>query len=159
MYFQLQHLSWIFANQTFWTALDSWGVNLSSEQFPLFISGPDHLPPPGQLPLAHMHPDISPFTYWKSGQLPPICIFWIICEFFKIVFLTFFFSEHEFKICIILIAINILCARSANKLLYVVGDDPVIKGLSLLQLLYVVGDDPVIKGLSLLQLWKKPVTL
>ena len=24
---------------------------------------------------------------------------------------------------------------------------------------YVVGDDPVIKGLSLLQLWKKPVTL
>ena len=27
------------------------------------------------------------------------------------------------------------------------------------KLLYVVGDDPVIKGLSLLQLWKKPVTL
>ena len=25
------------------------------------------------------------------------------------------------------------------------------------KLLYVVGDDPVIKGLSLLQLWKKPV--
>ena len=27
------------------------------------------------------------------------------------------------------------------------------------KLLYVVGYDPVIKGLSLLQLWKKPVTL
>ena len=27
------------------------------------------------------------------------------------------------------------------------------------KLLYIVGDDPVIKGLSLLQLWKKPVTL
>ena len=27
------------------------------------------------------------------------------------------------------------------------------------KLLYVVGDDPVIKGLSLLQLWKKPVEL
>ena len=27
------------------------------------------------------------------------------------------------------------------------------------KLLYVVGDDPVIKGLSLLQLWKKPVRL
>ena len=27
------------------------------------------------------------------------------------------------------------------------------------KLLYVVGDDPVIKGLSLLQLRKKPVTL
>ena len=27
------------------------------------------------------------------------------------------------------------------------------------KLLYVVGDDPAIKGLSLLQLWKKPVTL
>ena len=27
------------------------------------------------------------------------------------------------------------------------------------KLLYVVGDDPVIKGLFLLQLWKKPVTL
>ena len=26
------------------------------------------------------------------------------------------------------------------------------------KLLYVVGDDPVIKGLSLLQLWKKSVT-
>ena len=24
MYFVLRHLSWIFANQTFWTALDSW---------------------------------------------------------------------------------------------------------------------------------------
>ena len=27
------------------------------------------------------------------------------------------------------------------------------------KLLYIVGGDPVIKGLSLLQLWKKPVTL
>ena len=27
------------------------------------------------------------------------------------------------------------------------------------KLLYVVGDDPVIKGISLLQLWKKLVTL
>ena len=27
------------------------------------------------------------------------------------------------------------------------------------KLVYVVGDDAVIKGLSLLQLWKKPVTL
>ena len=27
------------------------------------------------------------------------------------------------------------------------------------KLFYVVGDDPVIKVLSLLQLWKKPVTL
>ena len=27
------------------------------------------------------------------------------------------------------------------------------------KLLYVVGDDPVIKGLSFLQLWKKSVTL
>ena len=27
------------------------------------------------------------------------------------------------------------------------------------KLLYIVGDDPVIKGLSLLQLWKKSVTL
>ena len=27
------------------------------------------------------------------------------------------------------------------------------------KLLHVVGDDPVIKGLSLMQLWKKPVTL
>ena len=57
------------------------------------------------------------------------------------IFNLFFISEHEFKIYITLIAINVLCARSANKLLY------------------VVGDDPVIRGLSLLQLWKKPVTL
>ena len=27
------------------------------------------------------------------------------------------------------------------------------------KLLLIIGDDPVIKGLSLLQLWKKPVTL
>ena len=39
MYFLLRHFSWIFANQTFWTALDSWVVNLSFEQFPpVYIS-------------------------------------------------------------------------------------------------------------------------
>ena len=32
-------LSWIFANQTFWTAFDSWVINLSFEQFPpVYIS-------------------------------------------------------------------------------------------------------------------------
>ena len=100
-------------NQTFWTALDSWVINLSFEQFPLFISGPGHLPPlPDICPFVTCPPDISPLPYSKSGHLPPVRSFWIICKFFlRNVFLT---SVHEFKIYITLIAINVLCARSAK---------------------------------------------
>ena len=38
MYFLLRHVSWIFANQRFCTAVESWVVNLSFEQFPVYIS-------------------------------------------------------------------------------------------------------------------------
>ena len=70
-------------NQTFWTALDSWVINLSFEQFPLFISGPGHLPPFQTFaPLSLAPQTLAPCLYSKSGHLPPVHSFWIICKFF-----------------------------------------------------------------------------